>query len=117
MQTTTNTKAKTTQSNYPYSQQNQSQSYYNSLSAMGTNGTHYPSASNTHTTKNGPMPFLPRISGASAFSNYSTNTGNSSSINNKVKQIEYFQYLRTDQVPETRKSRSLYFEGGFTLIS
>ena len=80
-----NTKPKPTQPNY-YSQQNQSQAYYSSLSSMGgTNGVSHQPPSNTQVTKNGQVHFLPRISGASAFSNYSNNTGNSTSINNKVR--------------------------------
>lgn len=51
---------------------------------MGTNGLSHPSNSNGHMTKNGSMNFLPRISGASAFSNYSVNTGVTSSIADKV---------------------------------
>ncbi|CAF0727477.1 unnamed protein product [Didymodactylos carnosus] len=48
-----------------------------------TNGNSL-SPTNYSLTKNGPLPFLPRISGASAFSNYSTNTGNSSSVVSKT---------------------------------
>lgn len=82
------TKNKPAHSNYHYSQHNQSQSYYSSLSSMGTNGLPHPTNSNVHMTKNGPMNFLPRISGASAFSNYSVNTGNSASITDKVKRLK-----------------------------
>jgi hypothetical protein len=81
-----NTKPKPTQPNYHYSQQNQSQAYYSSLASMGgTNGLPHQPPSNTQMPKNGQVHFLPRISGASAFSNYSNNTGNSTSINNKVR--------------------------------
>jgi hypothetical protein len=53
---------------------------------MGTNNSQYKSSKPKPTTKNGPMPFLPPVSGASAFSNYSTNTtGHSTTILNKVK--------------------------------
>ena len=75
-----------TNSNYHYSQQNQAQPFnHNNPSPMGMNGLHPQSNSNIHMTKNGPMSFLPRITGASAFSNYTVNTGNTSSITNKVK--------------------------------
>ena len=74
-----------TNSNYYHPQQNQAQSYYNRLSPTGTNGFAPQSNSNMYMTKNGPMSFLPRISGASAFSNYTVNTGNSGSITNKVR--------------------------------
>jgi hypothetical protein len=57
---------------------------------MGTNGLQYQTAKNRQTTKNSPMPFLPPVSGASAFSNYSTNTGHSTSIVNKVKNYSFF---------------------------
>jgi hypothetical protein len=69
---------------YHYSQPNASQSYYSSLSSMAANGLPHHSNSNMYTTKNGPKNFLPRISGASAFSNYSTNTGYAS-MTDKVK--------------------------------
>ncbi len=85
MQHKNNTKMNPTYSNYHYSQQNQSQSYYGSLSSMGTNGLPHQSNSNTQTTKNGQMNFLPRISGASAFSHYSINTGHSTTMTDKVK--------------------------------
>jgi hypothetical protein len=52
---------------------------------MATNGIQYQTAKNRQTTKHSPMPFLPPVSGASAFSNYSTNTAHSSSLVNKVK--------------------------------
>jgi hypothetical protein len=86
-----------THSNYHYSQQNQPQSYNNNNnpSSMGTNGLHPQSNPNIHMTKNGPMSFLPRITGASAFSNYTVNTGNSSSIANKVKYV-FFSLLRIE---------------------
>jgi hypothetical protein len=85
MQHKNNTNIKPTHSNYHYSQQNQSQYYNNSLLSMGTNGLPHQSNSNMQMTKNGQMPFLPRITGASAFSNYTINTGNSTSIIDKVK--------------------------------
>ena len=77
-------KIKTTQATNPYSQQNHPHVYYNHASPLGTNGLSHQSPATMHATKNGPVPFLPRITGASAFSNYSTNTGNSNSINHKV---------------------------------
>lgn len=61
---------KTNSSNYHYSQQNPSQMYYSSNPA--------PSYPNNH----GPMSFLPRISGASAFSNYSSNPSSMNAKNN-----------------------------------
>ncbi|CAF3385358.1 unnamed protein product [Rotaria sp. Silwood1] len=84
----TKTKTKSTISNHHYSQQNQTQPYYSSFSTVGTDGLPHRSPTNMQTNKNGPMPFLPRISGASAFSNYSTTTGNSASITNKVKRTK-----------------------------
>jgi len=58
---------------------NQTHFFYGSLSSMGT------TTKNRQTTKNSPMPFLPPVSGASAFSNYSTTTtGHSTTILNKV---------------------------------
>jgi len=69
---------------YPYHQptsnSNTTHSFYSSLSSMATNGSNH-----RQTSKHSPMPFLPPVSGASAFSNYSTNTGHSTSILHKVK--------------------------------
>jgi hypothetical protein len=84
-----NTKTKTTYSNQHQLQQNQTNSFYSSLSSMGTNGLHHQAPKNRTTKKNGPMPFLPPVSGASAFSNYSTNTGHSTSILHKVSSFNY----------------------------
>jgi hypothetical protein len=80
-----NKKSKNALSNHHQLNQNQNNSFYSSLSSMGTNGLQYQTSKNRQTTKNSPMPFLPPVSGASAFSNYSTNTGHSSSILSKVK--------------------------------
>lgn len=79
-----NKKTKNTLSNHHQLHQNHTHSFYSSLSSMGTNGLQYQAAKNRQTTKNSPMPFLPPVSGASAFSNYSTNTGHTTSIVNKV---------------------------------
>ena len=87
MQHKNNNKNIPTNSNYQYSQQNQHSPYHNNLSSMGTNGYPSQSNSNMHMNNNGPTSFLPRISGASAFSNYTVNTGNPTSIPNKVKYI------------------------------
>lgn len=73
-----NKKPKNTFSNQQQTHQNQTQFFYGSLSSMGTT-----IAKNRQTTKHSPMPFLPPVSGASAFSNYSTNTGHSTTILNK----------------------------------
>ena len=83
-----NSKAKSTHSNHQPLTQNPTQSFYSSLSSMATNGTHHPPINNRQTTKHSPMPFLPPVSGASAFSNYSTNTGHSTSILHKVRERE-----------------------------
>ncbi|CAF1153871.1 unnamed protein product [Adineta ricciae] len=77
-----NTKMKYTHSNVPQSHANHAQTFYNSLSSLGANHLHYQTHATRKTTKNGPTPFLPSVSGASAFSNYSTNSGQSSSIVN-----------------------------------
>ena len=66
---------KPTHSHYYHSQQDPSQIYYTSLSATGPNVANYPTNTSNHLTKNAPLPFLPRISGASALSNYSANSG------------------------------------------
>ncbi|UJR09974.1 hypothetical protein I4U23_014198 [Adineta vaga] len=76
----TNTKMKYTHSNPPQLHTNQAQTFYNSLSSLGANHSHYQTQANRKTTKNGPTPFLPSVSGASAFSNYSVNSGPSASI-------------------------------------
>jgi hypothetical protein len=80
-----NKKSKNNLSNHHQLNPNQTHSFYSSLASMGSNGLQFQTAKNRQTTKNSPMPFLPPVSGASAFSNYSTNTGHSSSILNKVK--------------------------------
>jgi hypothetical protein len=80
------TKTKNTHSNHLQLHQNHTNSFYSSLSSMGTNHSQYHTSKNKQTTKNGPMPFLPPVSGASAFSNYSTTTGHSTTILNKVKE-------------------------------
>lgn len=51
---------------------------------MGNNGLPPHLNPNMYMNNNAPMSFLPRISGASAFSNYTINTGNPASITNKV---------------------------------
>ncbi|CAF2950092.1 unnamed protein product [Rotaria sp. Silwood2] len=88
MQHKYNTKTKSTISNYHYSQPHQSQPYYSSFSTVGADGLPNRSPTNMQSNKSGPMSFLPRISGASAFSNYSTTTANSTLITNKVKRIK-----------------------------
>ncbi len=80
-----NTKMKYSHSQHPKLHPNQAQSFYSSLTTLGANNLHYQTQTNRKITKNGPTPFLPSVSGASAFSNYSTNTGHSTSIVNKVK--------------------------------
>lgn len=52
---------------------------------MGFNGVPPHLNSNVYMNANAPMSFLPRISGASAFSNYTFNAANPASITNKVK--------------------------------
>ncbi len=78
-------KNNSTHPNYHYSQQNQPQFYNTNKSSMATNGLPFQSNSHIQMTKNGPMSFLPRITGASAFSNYAVNTGNPASMTNKVR--------------------------------
>lgn len=78
-------KSKNTFSNHHQLHPNQTHSFYSSLSSMGTNGAPHPSPQHRQTSKHSPMPFLPPVSGASAFSNYSTNTGHTTSIVHKVK--------------------------------
>ena len=75
-------------STYYYSHPNQSQAYYSSLSATGATGVHYLSPASGHTAKNGSSSFLPRIAGASAFSNYSANSGYTPVTNVKVSKSE-----------------------------
>lgn len=83
------TKTKATHANQHYTHRNQHQPYYSSLSTIGPDGLpQHHSPTNMMPTKNGQMPFLPRISGASAFSNYSSNNGHSALMTNKVKQIK-----------------------------
>jgi hypothetical protein len=84
--------------NSHYSQQNQS--YYNSLSPMGTNGFPSQPNPNMQMTKNGPVSFLPRISGATAFSNYTVHTGNSSNLTNKV--THFHENIRYPFFPDCR---------------
>ncbi|CAF1299374.1 unnamed protein product [Adineta steineri] len=79
-----NTKMKYTHSHPSQLRANQAQTFYSSLSALGTIGSPYKTQTNRKTTKNGPTPFLPSVSGASAFSNYSNTSGHSSSIVNKT---------------------------------
>ena len=88
MQHKNNAKSKSTNSNYHHSPKNQSQYYYDSLTSMGTNGLPHQPPSNIQMTKNGATPFLPRIAGASAFSNYSGHTGYTTSITTKVKHLK-----------------------------
>jgi len=83
-----NTKLKLMHPNYFYPQPNNSQFYYHNPSYVGSNSVPYYSPSNIQLINNGPSPFLPRISAASAFPHYSTGTGYSVSTNNQVKQIE-----------------------------
>lgn len=84
-----NVKLKSTQANYHYSTAHESQPYYSSLATLGANGLpQHHSPTNMQSNRNGHMPFLPRISGASAFSNYTTTTGHSTLIANKVKKIK-----------------------------
>lgn len=83
-----NSKAKSTHSNHQPLTQNPSHSLYSSLSSMANNGVHHPPINNRQTTKHSPMPFLPPVSGASAFSNYSTQTGHSTSILHRVRRRE-----------------------------
>ena len=80
---------------------NQAQTFYSSLSALGTIGSPYKTQTNRKTTKNGPTPFLPSVSGASAFSNYSNTSGHSSSIVNKVRNL-YLYYL-FDKIENNRQ--------------
>ncbi len=87
-------KPKNTLSNHHQLHQNHTNSFYSSLTSMGTNGSHYQTAKNRQTTKNSPMPFLPPVSGASAFSNYSTNAGHSSSIVSKVKTYFFIKWKK-----------------------
>ena len=54
--------------------------FHASLSPIGINGLPPPKP----TAKHSPMPFLPPVSGASAFSNYSNTTGYSAPLVNKV---------------------------------
>ncbi|CAF4541670.1 unnamed protein product, partial [Rotaria sp. Silwood2] len=71
-----------------FSQHNQTQSFYSSLSTIGTNVLHYQTRKHRQTTKNSPKPFLPPVSGASAFSHYPTNNGHAPSIMNKVMNLQ-----------------------------
>lgn len=84
MQHKYSSKTKPTHSTYYYSQPNQSHAYFSSLSATGNNGVHRQSPTSAHRTKNGSSSFLPRISGASAFSNYSADGGYMPVANIKV---------------------------------
>lgn len=63
----------------------QSQSFYSNLSTVGTNAIQYQTRTNGQTTKHSPKPFLPAVSGASAFGHYPTNNGHSPAMMNKVK--------------------------------
>jgi hypothetical protein len=85
-----NKKPKHILSNHHQIHQNHTHSFYSSLSSMGANGLQHQTAKNRQTTKNAPMPFLPPVSGASAFSNYSTNTGQSTSTVKKVKNYLFY---------------------------
>ncbi|CAF0968847.1 unnamed protein product [Rotaria sordida] len=64
-------------------QHNQTQSFYSSLSTIGTNVLNYQTRKHRQTTKNSPKPFLPPVSGASAFSHYPTNNRHIPTIINK----------------------------------
>ena len=64
---------------------NQSQNFYSSLSTIGSNVFNYQARKYRQPTKPSLKPFLPPVSGASAFSNYPTNNGHAASIMNKVK--------------------------------
>ncbi|CAF1191270.1 unnamed protein product [Rotaria sp. Silwood1] len=66
-----------------FSQYNQTQSYYSSLSTIGTKVLPYQTRKHRQTTKNSPKPFLPPVSGASAFSHYPVNNGHAPSIIHK----------------------------------
>ncbi|CAF3330688.1 unnamed protein product [Rotaria socialis] len=84
MQHKYNIKTKSTHANHHYTHNNKTQPYYSSLSTVGPDGLpQNQSPANVLSTKSGQMPFLPRISGASAFSNYSSNNGTSALITNK----------------------------------
>lgn len=78
-----NTKLKPSHSNYYYSHVNPTQTYYTSLSATGVPTVDETSLSTT--TKNGKQPFLPRLAGATSFSNYSVNSEFNAPIKHKVK--------------------------------
>ena len=59
--------------------------FHASLSPIGINGLpHQVPPPPKPTAKHSPMPFLPPVSGASAFSNYSNTTGYSAPLVNKV---------------------------------
>jgi hypothetical protein len=59
--------------------------FHASLSPIGINGLpHQVPPPPKPTAKHSPMPFLPPVSGASAFSNYSNTTGYSAPLMNKV---------------------------------
>jgi hypothetical protein len=71
---------------------------------MPANGLQYQTGKNRQTTKNAPMPFLPPVSGASAFSNYSTNTGQSTST---VKKVKNYIFLLNEERPVSKISSRL----------
>ncbi|CAF4782146.1 unnamed protein product [Rotaria socialis] len=66
-----------------FSSFNQSQNFYSSLSTIGSNVFQYQARKYRQPTKPSLKPFLPPVSGASAFSNYPTNNGHASSMLNK----------------------------------
>lgn len=70
--------------NYQYVQPHQPQIYYNPLS-VGTNGAIYYPPPNAQLMQNNAPPFLPKISGASAFANYPTDAGYAVITNSKVR--------------------------------
>ena len=71
---------------------NQTQSFNNVFSNLGANVLYNQTGKHRKTTRNSPKPFLPVVSGASAFSNYSNNTGHSTSILKKVKNNRKSKY-------------------------